>query len=119
LRPKPKDLTSKKCLSTGTDRTLYIQCQQWESGQKIINIYKFKVNPSHLSHNLLLVIFLFQPNFSLAGVSQVFCQIFLCLGRRTNLWPQWIGWFASCLWMNQHIQVCKSGLQICIGLELD
>jgi hypothetical protein len=44
---KPLDLTPIHFICIRPGRGLYIQCQQWESGQKFLNIYKhiYKVNP--------------------------------------------------------------------------
>jgi hypothetical protein len=44
---KPLNLSEKIPISIGPDQKLYIQCQQWGSEQKFLNIYVhvYKVNP--------------------------------------------------------------------------
>jgi hypothetical protein len=54
---EPLDLTPIHFICIRPGRGLYIQCQQWESGQKFLNIYKhiYKVDPS-----LMILVFLTQ-----------------------------------------------------------
>jgi hypothetical protein len=43
---RPNDLSTKKSISFGRERTLYVQCKQWEDGQKILSLSK-----SNLQYN--------------------------------------------------------------------